>query len=128
MKILMVKFKEWVCIPQFDFYLNGRLAIRLVDANNGEDVAMATVNVQDYDLPPNEVIVKDYSENEGMCNALVEAGLIELTGNKTQTGFVFCPIGRLNLKMLPSKIAKLIREEYECWSELNAEATNEARN
>ena len=42
-----VKFKEWNCKPVKAFYGNGRIAIQLIDAEDGEPIATATINIPD---------------------------------------------------------------------------------
>lgn len=91
-----VKFKDWNCKLRFRKYQNGRTAIELVDAINGEPIAMATVNIPECALEEDEVIIKNYSENEGMLDALIGAGIIERT-NKVGTGFN-CVICKLKYK------------------------------
>lgn len=123
MKPQIVKFREWLCYLDFRWYAdNDRLAILLFDQGDSSPIAYATVNIPEYDLPPNEVIIKDYSENEGMLKTMVESGLMEYTGNKIQTGFVRCPVCKLDLSKLPKKIANKIRRNYEAWQEEHEKA------
>lgn len=75
-----VRFKQWDCIARLQRYGNGRPAILLVDAEDFSPIAKATVNVQSVALSADEVIVKDYAENEGMLSALIQAGLVFDTG------------------------------------------------
>lgn len=84
-----VKFKQWNCKPVKAFYGNGRIAIQLIDAEDGEPIATATINIPDEDIKDDEVIIKDYSENEGMLNALLEADIIEPAHRVTSSGYVF---------------------------------------
>jgi hypothetical protein len=58
-------------------YSNHRLALQVEDARTGEPMAVATVNLPDEKLAPNEIAVKDYSENEGMVDTLVKGDIIE---------------------------------------------------
>jgi|APSaa5957512576_1039674.scaffolds.fasta_scaffold12820_6 hypothetical protein len=88
----MVKFKQWNCEVEFGEYSNGRIAIELVDP---EPIAVATVNLPDVVLKDDEVIIKDYSENEGVLDALVEAGYVSKPIDWVRTGFVTCPICKL---------------------------------
>ena len=92
-----VKFGAWDCELQKHEYQNGRVALRLVawgdDVDDygdhvykGEPIATCTINVPEEDLAPNEVIVKDYSENEGMLFALVTQGVVNMTGRETYCG------------------------------------------
>src|SRR5260370_32376821 len=64
------------CRITFDKYINGRTAIVLVDANKGERITTATVDVPTAELQPNHVIIKDHEENYGMFKALRSAGIV----------------------------------------------------
>ncbi len=70
-----VTFRGAECEAVFCQYENGRTAIRLTE--NGSPFATATLNDPDIWLSKNQVIIKDYSENEGMTDALVAAGVVE---------------------------------------------------
>jgi len=83
-----IKFKKWKCVLEFGQYGNGRIAITLNDAVDGSPVAKATVNLADVPLPDNHVLIKDWSENEGMLNCLEENGIVKSTGKTHSTGFV----------------------------------------
>ena len=75
-----IKFKQWECNPVFGEYGNGRTAIQLKDAVDGSPIATATINLCDYPEFPigeGQVHIKNYSENEGMVAALIEAGIVE---------------------------------------------------
>lgn len=87
-----VNFGNNDCELVFDEYYNGRTRIRLVDASDGEDVATATVNLPDLEIPAGFVAVKDYSENEGMLEALVKAGVVGEPATFAQGGYVQIPI------------------------------------
>lgn len=50
------------------------------------------------DLDKDEFVLKNYSENEGIDNLLMENGVIELTGKYVQVGYVECPVARLTDK------------------------------
>lgn len=68
------------------YYGNGTLAIRLWE--EGELYAVPTVNLQEQgDIPPpGHVHIKDYSESEGMAQALQDAGVVQLTGYTLNAG------------------------------------------
>lgn len=89
-----VKFMRWLCTIEERRYGNGRLALELVDSK-GEPVAVATVNVPGSPLADDEVFIKDYSENEGMLDSLVAAGIVERTGKSVQSGFISIPVAKL---------------------------------
>lgn len=84
----LVRFKEWVCKLQFGRYPNGRTAIELVDYKTYEPIATATVNVPEIVLAENEIIIKDYSENQGMFQALYNAGIVKLNRIDSQSEWV----------------------------------------
>jgi hypothetical protein len=57
-------------------YANGRQVIRIVDAEDGAPVMTATVNAPNEYLEPDEVVIKNYSENEGCLPFLVTNGVV----------------------------------------------------
>jgi hypothetical protein len=66
-------------------YANKRLAIRAVN-RDGEPLATLTVNLPEIELAPGEIIIKDWSENEGALETLDRAGLI-VKVQEVPTGF-----------------------------------------
>ena len=75
-----IQFKKWNCALKWGKYSNGRPALLLVDAVNGEPIAKATVNLPDEPLLPGEVFIKNWHENEGMLKALEKYGIVEPIG------------------------------------------------
>lgn len=72
-------------------YGNGRIALRLLD-EQGMPQLTCTVNLPEEACPPDEVWIKDWSENEGMRKFLEEEGIISrqvaamaVTGHVTAT-------------------------------------------
>ena len=95
----LVRFKEWICELQFGKYHgNHRTAIELICHKTGELIATATVNVPEIPLKENEVIIKDYSENQGMFQALFNAGIVKLNRIDTQSEWVDFHICELLIK------------------------------
>lgn len=90
--LIKVRFKEWDCILEFGKYGNGRTAISLIGAPGTEDqyepIATATVNLPYVECDEDEVLIKNYSENEGMEEALIEAEIIGPRLGTRATGFV----------------------------------------
>lgn len=80
-------------------YNNGRTAIELLE-NDPEigpvPYAVATVNMPDVLLADNEVLVKDYSENEGVLDFLIKYNIVTPTPNGVQSGFVWLPVAIVN--------------------------------
>ena len=90
-----VQFKRWLCDVKLAQYSNNRPALQLVDAKNGDLVAVATVNFPDIHLEPNQVIIKNYSENEGIAEALMKSNIIGPPLTKILSGFVTVNIHEL---------------------------------
>lgn len=75
-------------------YDRGGLRIQLVDAD-GNPFAVASVAVAGVELEPDEIIVKDYSENEGMLEFLVENNIVEETDQSVIVGRAMCKIAKV---------------------------------
>lgn len=56
---------------------NDRLALLVVDKDDPEYEFTASLNFPNHPIPDGAIAVKDYSENEGMVETLVESGVIE---------------------------------------------------
>ena len=87
-----ITFKQWNCTLRVDQYSNGRPCLRLFDRKNHSPVAVATVNIPDADVPDGCVTVKDYSENEGMLDALIAADIVGQPVGEISSGFVRTPV------------------------------------
>jgi hypothetical protein len=61
---------------QFHTYPNGRQAIQLVDPEDGCPNCVASVNLPDEPCPEGHCYLKTYSENEGIAEDLIEAGIV----------------------------------------------------
>jgi hypothetical protein len=82
-----IKFKHWDCkIVLTKYKNNGRTCIQLV--NNGELVLVATTNLEDIGLSVQEVIIKNYSENKGIYEVLLENDIIGPVKRFVENGFV----------------------------------------
>ncbi len=84
-------FMGWRC----DVLIDSHKKIMLVDKLTGEPIAVATKIVPGAELQDDEVLIKSYSENEGMLSALAMAGVVEPTGRKVASGFVEFDICKL---------------------------------
>lgn len=69
-----------------DRYVHGGGVAIEVYGEEGREYT-ATVNIQGQDPGENCVWLKGWSENEGVPEALVQAGIVKLTGKTCQTGF-----------------------------------------
>uniref|UniRef100_A0A6M3IWQ2 Uncharacterized protein n=2 Tax=viral metagenome TaxID=1070528 RepID=A0A6M3IWQ2_9ZZZZ len=110
---MTIRFRQWNCEIRRMYYGNNRTAIRLVDANDGSPTATASVNITGHSksewktlaefcgcTPDQLVFIKDYSENEGMLDALVSQGIVKDTGHRHHTGHVEVPLCILDEKYL----------------------------
>jgi hypothetical protein len=71
------------------YHHGGGLAVQLME--DGEDYATLSVNVAGVPLKDDEFVAKTYSENEGLLEGLLAAGVVERTGRWAEIG----PICRL---------------------------------
>ena len=96
---MKVKFKDWNCIIEWSIYSqNNNIAIKLLDEKTKELVAVATTNTSE-ETPLPGVQIKDWSENRGMWEALVDAGVIESEPiEKIVSYFVLVKVGKLTEK------------------------------
>jgi len=93
---MTIKFKNWNCYIDFNKYAsNGNNAIVLTDIVTHELITVATINLPGIRLKDDEVIIKNYSENEGILKTLVDAKIISEPINMVQHGFVTSPICKL---------------------------------
>lgn len=90
-----IKFKEWTCVLEYAEYGNRRTAISLIGAPGteyeGQPIAVATVNLPDEELAEGNVFIKDYSENEGIYDCLIDAGVIEKRIRFVVSGHIIVP-------------------------------------
>jgi len=103
-----VNFLGYDCDIELHEYLaNKQTAIQLIIAdtdNNanksselGEPMCMATVCLQNHLFKKHETAIKNYSENEGILDVLVDAGIVRPTGKHTTSGLAIIPIVEFTL-------------------------------
>jgi hypothetical protein len=106
-----VRFADRDCVVEKSRYTNGRPALVLNDPRDGEQIAVATVNLPDVPAGPNEVFIKDYSENAGMLAALEAAGVVRATGDVARSGFVTIPRCELLPPFRERSLAEMVAEK-----------------
>jgi hypothetical protein len=79
----------------FAKYQNGQVAIKLTDNADGFPYATATVCVEDDLLNEGEVAIKNYSENAGILDSLIESDIVEPPHAFVHNSFVKIPICKL---------------------------------
>ena len=90
---------------KFDKYVyQNRTHLSLLSLQ-GEPLAIASVNLPDIDLEELEkekncklILIKDYSENEGILKALEKAKVVKDLGIRIASGFVTIPVCELLIK------------------------------
>lgn len=93
---MKVKFKNWECVIEWSIYSqNNNIAIKLLDEKTKELVTFATTNTSEK-TDWTKIQVKDWSENRGMWEALVDSGVIESEPvEKITSYFVQVKVGKL---------------------------------
>lgn len=104
------RFRDWdvtVVLSRYaDDIMHPAIQLRAADTEHnekqdlipGEPIAVATVNLPEWELEPREVFIKSWAENEGMFDWLYENGLIEPTGKFRICGWVTADVGLLTKK------------------------------
>lgn len=95
-----LKYFKGTVYLKFGRYDNGRIAIILMSADDHSTVAKVTVNFPYTPLEPDEIIVKNYGENEGVLEFLEANNLVDKVSRLADNGAVICPIVKLNKEIL----------------------------
>lgn len=90
-----ITFNGYTLSVEHGTYRNGQNAIDLTDTEDGSPFMTASVSLE-TDLKEDEVAIKDYSENEGVLDALIEHGMIEAPHKVVEIGYVQIPICKLS--------------------------------
>jgi hypothetical protein len=77
-----------VFINQSEYYVGKTTHLSIYDANNGEQLCIATTNIAGYIPAPGHVLIKDWSENEGVYKSLFKAGVVGPIVRRVPAGFV----------------------------------------
>jgi hypothetical protein len=83
-----VQFEGFNCTLLKGEYQEGGIALQLVDAEDGEPVATPTIFLPEVSLEKDEILIKSYSENEGMMESLMIQGVIDGPIESIPTGHV----------------------------------------
>lgn len=93
MSYITDNFHNWTASKEE--YMNGRVAIEYVNTIDGEPECTATINLPDEQIEDDEVIIKDYSENEGLYDMMLQAGHIGPAIRYVQSGWISAPVCKL---------------------------------
>jgi hypothetical protein len=92
-------YKQNEMILSVNTYKDKSLALSLTDAETGEPWSTLTVCI-DYPMPYGVAAIKNYSENEGMLQWLIENNLIRTLLGSERTGYVSVPLVCVNMQVL----------------------------
>ena len=95
MKKHYVTFRGRKCYLQFGTYPNKSVSIQLITANTHEPWMVATVSLHERIPEPGHVLIKNWSENQGILEALILSGYIEDSGYSLLTGYVRANVCKL---------------------------------
>jgi len=90
-----INFLGFECRIEMGQYSNGRTALELVEIGTEEPVLIATVNAPFEPLMNDEVIIKNYSENEGILEVLIAAKVVGAPIRFASTGWTSSPVCKL---------------------------------
>lgn len=95
-------FRDWKCTVVAATYTNNdRWAILLIDSEDHTPIATASVNLPDVPLEDNQILIKTWSENEGIELCLMDAGVItENPLGYVPTGFTTALVAELTPEFL----------------------------
>lgn len=94
----MVKFIGFECRALLQEYANDNTAIQLWSDEEGV-IATATLNLGEK-LPKDQAYIKDYFENAGMLQALIDAGIITEVLSVREQGYASIPLCKLDLERI----------------------------
>lgn len=99
MSYITENFHKWT--PEIAQYAeNDRIAIQYITEEDGypEYACTATINLPKEHLEPGEVIIKNYSENEGLYDMMLQAGHIGPAKRYVRSGWITVPVCDLLIK------------------------------
>jgi hypothetical protein len=98
------KYSNEPAYIKFGRYQDGSLAMELYTLETHEPLLRATVSLEEYGLKPDvdkhEVFIKNYSENDGVFQMLIDEGVITDTGRVHHLPLVSVPVGILTEKAI----------------------------
>jgi hypothetical protein len=97
---IQVEIRGTVCnVEIVRYYANNRPAIVLVDTFDGGPYARASVNLPEVEMEADETAIKNWSENEGIMEILIDRGVISEPLRFVESGFVSVPICKIKMEL-----------------------------
>ena len=98
-KTIITIMGEEVTVYLSNYQKGNANALQLFSVDDGYPFATASVNVGE--LEPDEVAIKDYSENEGILAELVAENVIEKPHRTQESKGFTAPVCRITKEFLP---------------------------
>ena len=86
LEIGTVTFRDLECVVLKGMYASGQIKLWLITARTRAQMGTATVHMPVQSVPKGHVLIRDYSENEGILQALVEGGIVSKPVNVVTVG------------------------------------------
>jgi hypothetical protein len=91
------KYCDEICRFQWGKYASGQIALQLYGPEGPE--MTVTTNMPEEDIEEDEIVVKDYSENEGIYDELVRLGVVKsIPVRLVRSGHVHLYVLKLKIK------------------------------
>jgi len=91
-----ITFQGFVCVVFSGKYSNGNTRLQLWSEEEGP-IATATIDLGEK-LPKDQAYIKDYSENDGMLDTLIESGIVARVLDYKMLEYISVPLCKLNLE------------------------------
>jgi hypothetical protein len=86
--------ERYLLFVRTETYKDGGIRIQLYDSKDGTPYATATARIEEK-LEPGEVAIKDWSENEGILEFLIQNKIVKEPHRFAESGYVKVPICEL---------------------------------
>ena len=86
--------ERYLLFVRTETYNDGKIRIQLYDSKDGTPYATATSSIKE-DLEQGEVAIKDWSENKGILDFLVQNKIVKEPHRFVESGYVKIPICEL---------------------------------
>ena len=88
-----IEYQDRECVVRTGTYrVGGGTALLLVDPATGKELAHLSVNMPDFPLRPDEIVLRDCGASDGILEVLENVGVVASTGRTAYRGKVELPI------------------------------------
>ncbi len=93
-------------LGRYDNSFRGQRSIEIIDSDTGEPLFTATVQIPDEILEDNEVIIKSYSENEGVLQWLYDNGIVTEIVRNIPVGWCLAQVCKIDIDKIKPHLYK----------------------